>query len=98
MAQNDIKVLALLLRSSGEILESASAGLCIPGRALGLRPTMRWECVRGSSRSSEETYEMGRQFKIISASVTTVTSSSQESLARPIVFLRHLFSDLTSRS
>ena len=36
------RCLALLLRSSGEILKSASAGLSISGRALSLRLTMRW--------------------------------------------------------
>ena len=70
------RCLALLLRSSGEIRKSASAGLSISGRALSLRPAMRWESVRGSSWSLEQAYEMGRQFKIIAASVTTVTSSS----------------------
>ena len=70
------RCLPLLLRSSGEIRKSASAGLSISGRALSLRPAMRWEGVRGSSWSLEEAYEMRRQFKIIAASVTTVSSSS----------------------
>ena len=81
-----LRCFALLLRSFGEILKSSSTGVPATARALIRRPITRWTGVRGSSRSSDETCEIGRQFRIISASITTVTSSSYDTLARPIVY------------
>ena len=49
----------------------------------------------GSSIFSVEIYESGLELRIISTSVTAVSSSSYENTALPIVFLRHLFVDRT---
>ena len=68
------------------------------GKLMTRRPIRGWDGVSGSSRLFEETYVSGRELSTISSSVRAVRSSSYESLACPMIFLRHHFVDRTNLS
>ena len=68
------------------------------GISRSLRPTRRCEGVSGSSKSSVDRYVRGRELRTASTSTKAVVSSSRESLARPIDFLKQRFTALTMRS
>ena len=63
------------------------------GKFNSRRPISKWEGVTGSSKQVGDTWVSGLEFTTISTSMTTVLSSSRLSLARQMIFLRHLFTE-----
>ncbi len=67
-------------------------------KSSGRWPVIKWEGVRGSSISSPETYDNGRELSTASISASAVVSSSMEKWALPISFFKQRLVDLTMRS
>lgn len=65
------------------------------GRLINILPWSKCDSVNGSSTSAEVTQDNGLAFSTISVLMMTVNTSSYVSLAPPIVFLIHRFTDLT---
>ena len=68
------------------------------GKLINLMPTMRWDGVIGTSVSSVDMKDSGLKLTSMSTSVKAVWSSSKVSRPLPIVFRRHVLTDLTTLS